>query len=127
MDRHSRRETYDQRVVIDGEKLSGEATMTVRGGRGTLVFVKHGIAWLTQENDVRDMVVAAGEWFRLDRDGLTIIEGLPTAVVTLTTGKARSVPEVSVAGSYSTAASMPRGELAAGVERVRIASAAYGV
>jgi hypothetical protein len=127
MEQHSWQERYDQRVIIDGATLSGQATMTVRGVRGVRVFVEDGSAWLTQENDGRDIVVAAGEWFHLDRDGLTIIEGLPTAMVTLTTGKDRSVPEVSLAGSYTIATSTLRGEPLASVERVRIASATYGV
>lgn len=127
MERHSWQEPYDQRVVIEGANLGAQAAMSVSGGRGVLVFVEGGSVWLTQEGDARDLVVAAGESFRLDRDGLTIIEGLPTAIVTLTTGMDQSVPEVSLAGSYTMATSLLRREPAAGVERVRIASAAYGV
>lgn len=122
MERHSRQQSNDQRVVIDGAQLSDPATVTVQDGLGALVVVENGTVWLTQEGDTRDIIVAAGERFRLDRNGRALIEALPNAVVTLTTGKDQSVPEVTISGSYTMASSLVRSQApTARAERLRIA------
>src|SRR4030095_14925064 len=42
--------------------------------RGTTMRVTRGLLWITLEDDVRDVVLAAGDTFTVDRDGLTLVE-----------------------------------------------------
>ena len=44
------------------------------GARGTALRVTRGTVWITLENDVRDIVLGAGDTFTVDRDGLTLVE-----------------------------------------------------
>jgi Protein of unknown function (DUF2917) len=44
------------------------------GARGTTLRVTRGTLWVTLENDLRDVVLSAGDSFMVDRGGLTIIE-----------------------------------------------------
>lgn len=61
-------------------------TLRVDDGKGMLLYVWHGSVWLTQERDGRDHLLEAGQSFRLDRDGTTLLSPLGEgAVVSLTT------------------------------------------
>jgi len=44
------------------------------GARGTMLHVTRGVLWITLEDDPRDVVVAAGDAFTIDREGLTLVE-----------------------------------------------------
>ena len=44
------------------------------GARGTTLRVTRGTLWVTLENDLRDVVLSAGDSFMVDRGGLTIVE-----------------------------------------------------
>lgn len=44
------------------------------GARGTTMRVTRGTLWITLEDDVRDVVLAPGDTFTVDRDGLTLVE-----------------------------------------------------
>lgn len=71
-------------------------------GRGVLVRVQHGKVWLTRASETTDVCLAAGESFRIDRDGLTLISSLgpaPFALVSLD-------PPVPVARIKSTMAAL---------------------
>jgi ferric-dicitrate binding protein FerR (iron transport regulator) len=50
--------------------------LQVHDGKGVCVDVAQGQVWITQEGDVRDLVLRAGESWRIDRDGLTLIQAL---------------------------------------------------
>jgi hypothetical protein len=51
------------------------------GARGTTLRVTRGTLWLTLENDVRDVVLTAGDVFTIDRGGLTLVEAQVAATV----------------------------------------------
>ena len=51
------------------------------GARGTSLRVTRGVLWITLENDLRDVVLAAGDAFTIDREGLTLIEAQGAASV----------------------------------------------
>jgi len=51
------------------------------GGRGTTLRVTRGTLWITLEDDVRDVVLASGDSFTVDRDGLTLIEAQERSTV----------------------------------------------
>jgi len=48
---------------------------------GTRVINQHGVLWITQDGDPRDVVLRAGESFDLDRGTPTIVQALETATV----------------------------------------------
>ncbi len=45
-------------------------------GEGTEICSLQGIIWITQAGDQRDIILHAGESFRLDRDGLALLVAL---------------------------------------------------
>jgi Protein of unknown function (DUF2917) len=55
--------------------------LKVEDARGIVLEVKRGMLWLTQEGDTRDRYIAAGDWLRLDGDGLAIANALKRTVV----------------------------------------------
>lgn len=55
--------------------------LKVEDGRGVVLEVKRGLLWLTQEGDTRDRYIGAGDWLRLDGDGLAIANALQRTVV----------------------------------------------
>jgi hypothetical protein len=58
--------------------------LRIEDGAGLLVYVWEGRLWLTQERELRDRWLKPGDWFRLDRDGATVVQALERAVVTIT-------------------------------------------
>ena len=54
--------------------LSQGELIQLDGARGTTLRVTSGMLWITLEDDVRDVVLAAGDTFTVDRDGLTLVE-----------------------------------------------------
>jgi hypothetical protein len=59
-------------------------TLRVDDGAGLVVQVWEGSVWMTQEGDARDHYLHTNDWFRLDRDGTTVISALRSpAVVSL--------------------------------------------
>lgn len=46
-------------------------------GRSVAVF--KGMAWITQDNDPRDVFVGRGETFRIDRPGVVLVEAVADA------------------------------------------------
>jgi hypothetical protein len=84
MERKAWTEPFDARTLAEDIALSRKDLIGIRNGRGALVFVESGSVWVTQERDVRDVIVAAGEWFRLDRDGVALIQAHRAATITIT-------------------------------------------
>jgi hypothetical protein len=84
MERRLWTEPFDARVIAAGVQLEGPAVVGIRNARGALAFVESGTAWITQENDVRDVIVAAGEWFRFDRAGVALVQAHRAAMITIT-------------------------------------------
>jgi hypothetical protein len=59
--------------------------LDIQDGQGLQVTVLDGIAWITQSDDPRDIVIEAGQSFVLDRSGLALVNSLLTdAIVVLT-------------------------------------------
>jgi DUF2917 family protein len=48
------------------------------------VSVVYGSVWITQDQDANDICLAAGESFRIDRDGATLVNALKPSVLTFT-------------------------------------------
>jgi hypothetical protein len=58
--------------------------LRIQDGRDLVLYVWDGGLWLTQQGDPRDRYVAAGEWFRLDRNGLAVASALQRTAMTIT-------------------------------------------
>ena len=57
-------------------ELAQGRTLAVHNGRGRAIVVFSGQVWVTQDDDLRDTFVGAGESFQLDRDGLALATAL---------------------------------------------------
>ncbi len=60
--RHTRRAALDKRQ-----------TLVLRNAQGTVIAVERGCVWITLERDPRDIVLARGMRFEIDRPGRTIV------------------------------------------------------
>ena len=109
MDRKLWHEPFDERVLLDGAALPRRGLLSIRGGRGAVLFVEHGEAWVTQEGDLRDVVLPAGAWFRLDRDGTAIVQARRATAVTLTSAADAPLPEIRPLHGESRRAARRRG------------------
>jgi hypothetical protein len=58
--------------------------LRIEDGAESVIHVRSGALWLTQERDGRDYYLAAGSTFRLDRDGLAVAQATRRSSVTLT-------------------------------------------
>ena len=67
--------------------LAEHETLELVDGAGTTLRVTRGTVWMTMQNDTRDIVLAAGDTFVVDRPGLTlIIAQAPTTLCAMTHG-----------------------------------------
>ena len=80
-------------------ELAPNELVKLDGARGTTLRVTRGTLWLTLEHDTRDIVLAAGDSFTIDRGGLTLVEAQGSATVCV---MARHVNEVHVRGHRPT-------------------------
>ncbi len=64
--------------------LSKRQTLSLRDGAGVRIEARCGAVWVTQDHDVRDIVLRAGESFTLDARGQAIVQALEPARIRLT-------------------------------------------
>ncbi len=55
--------------------------LTVNDGEGTCITARRGTVWITQDNDLRDVVLSSGESFRLDHPDLAIVQAFDSAEI----------------------------------------------
>ena len=55
------------------KRLARGGALRLRDAAGCTVMCCAGTVWITQENDARDIFLAAGESFTFDRKGLALI------------------------------------------------------
>jgi len=58
-------------------------TLTLDAARGALVRCLEGLVWITQDGDRADHVVAAGDAFRVDRDGAVVVQATRPARIAI--------------------------------------------
>jgi hypothetical protein len=63
--------------------MAKEIMVRIEDGRGTLVRVRSGSVWITQEGDTRDRFVPAGGRFLIDSDGVTLVSALSRSTISL--------------------------------------------
>ena len=63
--------------------MAPHSVLRIDDARGVVVEVERGLLWLTEEGDPRDRYVGAGDWLRLDRDGVAIANALEPTILIL--------------------------------------------
>ncbi len=63
--------------------LDDGQTIRVVDGAGTTVTCREGTVWVTEEDQPRDVVLEAGACVRLKRAGLTLIQALTPATLSI--------------------------------------------
>lgn len=61
--------------------LSKRDLLSLAGRPGTRIESRHGGLWVTQDGDLRDVVLASGEAYVLDRCGPVLVQALAPALV----------------------------------------------
>jgi hypothetical protein len=69
--------------------------LRITESRGLLVQVAQGKVWLTEEGDHRDILLAPGQSFRLEREGLALVYALEPAALSLCSPRQRERAEPS--------------------------------
>jgi hypothetical protein len=65
---------FDFAPVPQGRQfLASRKSLFLDDAEGATITVESGILWLTMENDTRDIVLAPGMRFEIDRSGRTIV------------------------------------------------------
>ncbi len=65
--------------------LDGRAVYRLDGDhRWHMIVCREGLVWITQERDVRDYVLSAGEIFIVTRRGRVLVQALPEARIEVT-------------------------------------------
>lgn len=57
-------------------RLRRGATLRIRDGEGHRIAVLSGLVWITQEGDPRDVFIASGQTFTIDRPGLILVDAM---------------------------------------------------
>jgi hypothetical protein len=73
----------DDCIVRGPVAMPRGSLLRIVDGRGILVRVLNGVVWITQDGSSADHVLQPGEKFRLDRDGLAIVQAFRRSALTL--------------------------------------------
>lgn len=60
-------------------KLAEGKSIAFRDVRNACLVCTEGALWLTLEGEIRDFLLIKGERLRIERNGLALIQGLPSA------------------------------------------------
>ena len=72
--------------------LAREGLVAIRDGQGTRIVCHTGSLWITQECDLKDAVIAAGESFTVRSPGLTLLTALSASELTVIEPEGRADP-----------------------------------
>jgi len=73
-----------------------EQVLSLRDAAGARLRCTRGSLWLTQEGGGQDIVLAPGECFTIERDGLTLVSALKEGSVLIVSAPARNVRNFGV-------------------------------
>ena len=78
-------EVLTMQIEIDRSalNLAPEGLVAIRDGQGTRIVCHSGSLWITQECDVKDAVITAGESFTVRNPGLTLLTALNASELTI--------------------------------------------
>lgn len=91
-----------------GLVLARNRTLRVTDALGASFEVHDGTVWVTQEGDPADRLLAAGERFVADRDGVAVLQALDDARLTVTAPGTAAGRGAVAAGASRPAIRMPR-------------------
>jgi hypothetical protein len=80
MDAYRIEDTIEQATLT----LTRRDFARIEDGKDVTVAVAYGSAWLTQANDNEDVILRAGDSFRIGRDGVTIVSALEPCMLVVT-------------------------------------------
>jgi hypothetical protein len=80
MDAYRIEDTIEQATLT----LTRRDFARIEDGKDVTVAVAYGSAWLTQANDNEDVILRAGDSFRIGRDGATIVSALEPCMLVVT-------------------------------------------
>ena len=69
---------FENGTVVD---LPARATVRLPDMRGTTLRVTKGTVWITQDHDLRDVVLRPGDTWVIERNGLTLLEAQGDATI----------------------------------------------
>ena len=64
-------------------RLARGQTLKVHDGAGSTICASEGTVWITEENSRKDVVLEPGHCFKLQSQGLTIVQAFADASVSL--------------------------------------------
>ena len=64
-------------------RLTRGKAVPVRGAAGRTVHAHEGLVWITEEKAAEDILLRAGESFRLARPGLAVVEAFRDASISI--------------------------------------------
>jgi hypothetical protein len=67
----------------NGICLKPNQLVTVRGGLGKTVVCHSGSVWVTQDGDLRDVILRPGESFTLDRKGPALLQAFAPGSISI--------------------------------------------
>lgn len=85
-------------------EIARDGVVPIRDARGMLLTVQQGGVWITQSGSPVDVCLYAGESFRVEHDGLTLVSAIapvPLARVTLTPPDLRPSAITRFAGGFA--------------------------
>ncbi len=73
-------------IVMNGPALVLDQwqRLALTDAAGAVAEVKSGSLWITMEHDTRDIFLRPGDAWRIDRDGLTLVEAEERSTIVLT-------------------------------------------
>lgn len=74
----------------NGLCLKRNQVVKVRGGLGHSIVCDGGSVWVTQEGDPRDVILNAGEAFKLERKGLALVLAFEPGAISITQAEPQS-------------------------------------
>jgi len=73
----------DEYLIEGALPLWRNEELRIVDGRDLLIHVWQGSLWITQERDARDVVLQAGQSFRLDRSGVALAKAWDASILAL--------------------------------------------
>jgi hypothetical protein len=99
----------------NGLCLKPKQVLTIRGGLGHTVVCHSGTVWVTQDGDVRDIILRAGESFTLERKGPALLQAIEQGAISITrpAGQGRARAPAALPRRAAAGAAFPRGAVGA--------------
>jgi len=104
--------------------LGAGELLSVESGRGRCLVVFSGKVWITQEGDIGDYIIDAGESFTFDRDGMALVEALQPARMALLGGPADAADAIGYEAAWLNTEPSPAAPAPA-MQRLRVVDAEF--